>query len=205
MKISQFRIIVLISGNGSNLQAIIDAIVAKKLSAHISAVISNRADAFGLERAKKANIPTHVLINKDFKNNDEYDRALQQCIDQYQPQLIVLAGFMRILGKDFVKHYYGKIINIHPSLLPKYTGLNTHQRVLDAGEKEHGVTIHFVTEDLDSGPIIAQTKLTVEPTDTAEILKQKVHQLEHALYPKVIQQIVDGHLFLEKGKVRYCS
>lgn len=192
-----FNIVVLISGNGSNLQAIIDAIAAKKLSANISAVISNRADAFGLERAKKANIPIHVLPNKDFKSTNDYDKALQQCIDQYQPQLIVLAGFIRILGKDFVKHYYGKIINIHPSLLPKYTGLNTHQRVLDAKEKEHGVSIHFVTEDLDSGPIIAQAKLIIEPNDTAETLKHKIHQLEHLLYPQVIQQFSEGKIRLE--------
>lgn len=195
---SPFPIVILISGNGSNLQAIIDAIAKKELPAKICAVISNRAEAYGLERAQRANIPTHVLANKDYKNNQEYDAALQKIIDQYQPELIVLAGFMRILTREFVLHYFGKIINIHPSLLPKYTGLHTHQRVIESGDKEHGVTIHFVTEDLDAGPIIAQEKILVAKDDTAESLKEKIHKLEHQLYPRVIKLFAEGKMGLNK-------
>lgn len=180
-------IVVLISGNGSNLQAIIDAI-AVDLPAKICAVISNKVDAYGLERAKQANIPTKVIIRKDFPNRDAYEHALQQNIDQYEPRLIVLAGFMHILGERFVAAYPNRIINIHPSLLPKYPGLNTHAQVLANGDKEHGVTIHFVTPEVDAGPIIAQAKLAVLPDDTVESLQQRIHQLEHKLYPAVIRQ-----------------
>jgi phosphoribosylglycinamide formyltransferase-1 len=187
-------IVILISGNGSNLQAIIDAIASNKLNAEIRAVISNRDDAYGLKRARLANIPTEILLNKDYPTREAYDAALQKKLEQYQPQLIVLAGFMRILGKQLIHHYHGRLINIHPSLLPKHRGLHTHQRVLDAGEKEHGVTIHYVTEELDSGPIIAQEKIRVEDNDTTESLQQKIQQLEHRLYPQVIQQLAENFL-----------
>ena len=183
------NIVVLISGNGSNLQAIIDEIQAGKLKAHIGAVISDQPDAHGLTRAKKSSIPTHIVERMNFKNRDDFDRALQSIIDDHQPKLIVLAGFMRVLGRDFVRHYEGRLINIHPSLLPKYPGLNTHQRVLDAHEKEHGVTIHYVTEDVDAGPIIAQASIPVRHNDTAKALEARIHKVEHRLYPEVLRRL----------------
>jgi phosphoribosylglycinamide formyltransferase-1 len=187
-------IVILISGKGSNLQAIIDAINAQQLDAEIRAVISNRADAYGLERAKQANIPTQVLLNSVAISKQNYDHELQKIIDSYQPALIILAGFMRILTPEFVRHFSGKIINIHPSLLPNYPGLHTHQRVIQAGDKEHGVTVHWVTDDLDAGPIIAQVKIPVDPADTPETLKAKIHREEHKLYPQMIQWVADGKL-----------
>ncbi len=185
------QLIILISGNGSNLQAIIDAIAQDQLPARICLVISNRADAFGLTRARQAGIPTEILLHADYSQREAYDRALRETIDRYldptQKSLIVLAGFMRILSPEFVAHYCGRIINIHPSLLPKYPGLHTHERVLEAGDREHGTTVHLVTEDLDAGPILGQRKLDVRPDDTPETLQARVHALEHELYPEVIR------------------
>jgi len=181
-------IVVLISGNGSNLQAIIDAINAGKLDAKIEAVISNKALAFGLERAKKAGIPVHVLENRAFPDRKLFETELEKIIRYYQPKLIILAGFMHILGAHFIHSFKEQILNIHPSLLPKYPGLNTHECVLECGDKEHGCSVHIVTEDVDAGPILAQAKLKVKPADTAETLDQRVKSLEHELYPKVIQQ-----------------
>lgn len=181
------RLVVLISGNGSNLQAIIDDIDNNSLPAQIVAVISNKPDAYGLERAKKAGIEQQILSHKDFDSREHYDLALKELIDQYQPDLIILAGFMRILSNEFVHHYLNKMMNIHPSLLPKYKGLNTHQRVLDAGDKEHGCSVHFVTPELDDGPVILQAKITVDDNDTAESLAKKIHQQEHIIYPKAIR------------------
>jgi len=180
---SSFKLVVLISGNGSNLQAIIDA---EKLNAMIAAVISDKEDAFGLQRAAKANIPTHVIKN--------IDQALEDLLEQYSPDLIILAGFMRILDAGLVKKFKDRIINIHPSLLPKYKGLNTHQKVLEAGDQEHGTSIHFVTEDLDAGPIIAQSKLNVFEHETVEDLRTRVQALEYQLYPEVIQWFVEGKI-----------
>lgn len=181
------RLVVLISGNGSNLQAIIDDIDNNSLPAQIVAVISNKSDAYGLERAKKAGIEQQILSYKDFDSREHYDLALKELIDQYQPDLIILAGFMRILSNEFVNHYLNKMMNIHPSLLPKYKGLNTHQRVIDAGDKEHGCSVHFVTPELDDGPVILQAKITVNDNDTAESLAKKIHQQEHIIYPKAIR------------------
>jgi phosphoribosylglycinamide formyltransferase-1 len=181
------RLVVLISGNGSNLQAIIDDIANNNLPAQIVAVISNKADAYGLERAKKANIEQRVLSYSDFSDRNQYDLALKELIDKFQPDLIILAGFMRILSNEFVEHYSQKMMNIHPSLLPKYKGLNTHQRVLDAGDKEHGCSVHFVTPELDDGPVILQAKVEVKDNDTAEMLAARVHEQEHIIYPKAIQ------------------
>lgn len=190
-----FPIVVLISGNGSNLQAIIDTLHDSAIE--IRAVISSRADAFGLERAQRANIPTQVIANK----LAQYDQALLDCIDQYQPQLVILAGFMRILGPEFVHHFQGRLLNIHPSLLPNYPGLNTHQRVWEAGDTEHGATVHFVTDELDGGPIIAYAETVVAPADTPETLQQKVHELEHQLYPAVIKWYAQGRLRLQQNQV----
>lgn len=188
------RLVILISGNGSNLQAIIDSINKNNLPAQIVAVISNKADAYGLQRAAKAGLTQRVLSNTDFSDRKEYDRALKKLIDEYQPDLVVLAGFMRILSDEFVEHYSHKIMNIHPSLLPKYKGLHTHQRVLDAGEKEHGCTVHYVTPELDDGPVILQAKVKVNAGDTAETLAARVHELEHRIYPEAIRLFAENKL-----------
>jgi len=191
---SYCHIVVVISGSGSNLQALIDASVASNFK--ISRVVSNNPDAFGLERAARKNIPTSVVNHRDYASREEFDLALQKAIDESQPDLVVLAGFMRILGSQFVKAYAGRILNIHPSLLPKYPGINTHQRALDAKDKEHGVSIHFVTEELDGGPVIAQDRVSVLKEDTAETLAEKVLEKEHLLYPKVVSWFAAGRLGL---------
>lgn len=192
--VSPIRLVVLISGNGSNLQAIIDNIANKNLPAQIVAVISNKANAYGLERAKKAGIPQHVLSHKDFTDRQQYDLALKNLIDTYQPNLIILAGFMRILSNEFVEHYLHKMMNIHPSLLPKHKGLNTHQRAIDAGDKEHGCSVHFVTPELDDGPVILQAKVKIKDDDTAETLAERVHKQEHIIYPKAIRLFAENKI-----------
>lgn len=194
------RLVVLISGNGSNLQAMIDQIHTQDINASIVAVISNVKDAFGLERARKAGLDAIALTHDSFKDRNEYNIALQERIDSYSPDLIILAGYMRILPKEMVQHFANKIINIHPSLLPKYPGLNTHQRALEAGDSEHGCTIHLVTEELDGGPIIAQKKLQIETNDIEESLRQKIHILEHQLYPETIIKICSGDIHLNQLK-----
>jgi phosphoribosylglycinamide formyltransferase-1 len=190
-------VVVLISGNGSNLQALMDFSSAGNY--RVSGVISNKPDAYGLQRAKQSNIPTTVVDHKQYASRDLFDQALSQAIDEYEPGLIVLAGFMRILGADFVKRYQGKILNIHPSLLPNYPGTNTHQRVLDAGEKIHGVSVHFVTEELDGGPVIAQESIAIESIDDAETLALRIHEKEHVLYPAVVSLFADGRLSLDEN------
>lgn len=194
IKMHPIRLVVLISGNGSNLQAIIDNIRNKILPAKIVAVISNKPAVYGLQRAKAANIPQKTLLYRDYSNREEYDHALKTLIDQYKPDLLVLAGFMRILSNDFVEHYSQKIMNIHPSLLPKYKGLNTHQRVLDAGDKEHGCSVHFVIPELDNGPVILQAKVLVKKNDTAETLASRVHQQEHLIYPEAIRMFAENKI-----------
>lgn len=155
---SKKNIVVLVSGSGSNLQAILDACDSHTIDASVKAVFSNKADAFGLERAKSASVDAHSVNPKEFNSREEFDHELMVQIDAYQPDLIVLAGYMRILSSEFVRHYAGKMINIHPSLLPKYPGLHTHQRAIDAQDKEHGTSVHFVTEELDGGPVILQLR-----------------------------------------------
>lgn len=201
MRTTACRIVVLISGNGSNLQAIIDAIASKQIPAEMVSVISNKADAYGLERANKANISTAVLRYADFNDRGKYDQALMACIDAYQPDLIVLAGFMRILTDEFVNHYRGRMLNIHPSLLPKYKGLNTHRRVLESDDQEHGATVHFVTPELDSGPIILQGKTLVKDTDTEQQLAQRIHAIEHKIYPQAVMWFAEGRLSLSGNSV----
>jgi phosphoribosylglycinamide formyltransferase-1 len=190
------NIVVLLSGSGSNLQAFIDAINAGKLDAKISAVISNKADAYGLQRAQQANIPTAILSHKDFPDRESFDNALIKLIDPYQPDLIILAGFMRILTPGFVKHYLGRLLNIHPSLLPKYPGLHTHQRALDDGETHGGATVHFVTEELDGGPAILQAAVKIEKQDDAAALAARVLIQEHRIYPQAAQWFAEGRLAL---------
>lgn len=181
------RIVVLISGSGTNLQAIIDACKADGYPGEVVGVISNIATAYGLTRAKDANIDTSTLSHKDFDSREEYDQSLIKVIDKYQPDVIVLAGFMRILTPGFVQHFQGKLLNIHPSLLPKYQGLNTHQRAIDAGDREHGVSVHYVTEELDGGPVILQAKVPIFDGDLADDLASRVHEQEHRIYPLVVK------------------
>lgn len=190
------NVVVLISGSGSNLQALIDSIAHDGNPARIAAVISNRADAYGLERAKQAGIATRVLDHKQFDGRDAFDAALIETIDGFDPQLVVLAGFMRILTGGFVRHYEGRLLNIHPSLLPKYKGLHTHQRALEAGDREHGCSVHFVTEELDGGPLVVQAVVPVESDDTPESLAQRVHGQEHHIYPLAMRWFAEGRLRL---------
>ncbi|GAB4290081.1 MAG: phosphoribosylglycinamide formyltransferase [Thiohalomonadaceae bacterium] len=192
-------IVVLISGSGSNLQAIIDAVQAG-LPAEIRAVISNKAGAYGLERARRAGIPTHVLNHKAFPDRESYDAALAQLIDDSKAELVVLAGFMRILSDGFVRRYEGRLLNIHPSLLPRHRGLDTHSRALAAGDDEHGATVHFVSPELDAGPIILQARVPVQPDDTPESLAARVLQQEHRIYPEAIRWFAAGRLRLENGR-----
>ncbi len=196
-----FRLVILISGRGSNLQAILDQVTSGQLPVDIRGVISNRPDAYGLSRARQAGIHTQALDHKDFSNRGEFDTALCQSIDQQQPDLLVLAGFMRILTPEFVEHYRGRMVNIHPSLLPKFRGLNTHERALAAGEQEHGVTVHFVTPELDGGPVIAQAKVPILARDDAETLANRVLEQEHQLYPQVIGWFIQGRVVLKGNRV----
>jgi phosphoribosylglycinamide formyltransferase-1 len=188
---------VLISGGGTNLQAIIDACKLADYPGSVVGVISNKTDAYGLTRAKDANIETVALSHKDFEDRESYDQALISKIDLFTPDIIVLAGFMRILTPAFVQHYQGKLINIHPSLLPKYQGLNTHQRAIDAGDAEHGVSVHFVTEELDGGPVILQAKVPIFDGDTSDDLAERVHEQEHRIYPLVVKWLCEKRLTME--------
>lgn len=190
------NVVVLISGSGSNLQALIDSIAHDGNPARIAAVICNRAGAYGLERAKQAGIATGLLDHKQFDGREAFDAALIQAIDAHQPDLVVLAGFMRILTQGFVQHYAGRLLNIHPSLLPKHKGLHTHQRALEAGDSEHGCSVHFVTEELDGGPLVVQAVLSVMADDTAESLASRVHQQEHLIYPLAVRWFAEGRLRL---------
>ena len=189
-------LVVLISGSGSNLQAIIDA-VAADLPVEIRAVISNRPGVLGLTRAEQAGITTRVLNHQAFPDRETYDRDLMSLIDSYQPGLVVLAGFMRILTPTFVRHYAGRLFNIHPSLLPKFRGLHTHQRALDEGESLHGASVHFVTEELDGGPLIVQAHVRVLPEDSAKQLAARVLSREHQIYPLAIGWFAEQRLTLD--------
>ena len=191
-------VVVLLSGTGSNLQALIDSDDIKASPATLRAVISNRADAPGLQRAKNAGIDTRVLDHKAFEGREAFDAALIEIIDAFNPHLVVLAGFMRILSADFVRHYQGRLLNIHPSLLPKYKGLHTHQRALEAQDREHGCSVHFVTEELDGGPLVVQAVLPVEPEDTPSSLAQRVHTQEHRIYPLAVRWFAEGRLSLDE-------
>ena len=191
-------VVVLLSGTGSNLQALIDSCAIKDSPARIRAVISNRADAYGLQRAKDAGIDTRVLDHTAFEGREAFDAALIDVIDTFNPQLVVLAGFMRILSAGFVRHYQGRLLNIHPSLLPKYKGLHTHQRALEAGDSEHGCSVHFVTEELDGGPLVVQAIIAVESEDSPHSLAQRVHAQEHQIYPLAVRWFAEGRLSLDE-------
>ncbi|MQT37454.1 MAG: phosphoribosylglycinamide formyltransferase [Pseudomonas helleri] len=191
-------VVVLLSGTGSNLQALIDSCAIKDSPARIRAVISNRADAYGLQRAKDAGIDTRVLDHTAFEGREAFDAALIEVIDTFNPQLVVLAGFMRILSAGFVRHYQGRLLNIHPSLLPKYKGLHTHQRALQAGDSEHGCSVHFVTEELDGGPLVVQAIIAVESDDSPHSLAHRVHAQEHRIYPLAVRWFAEGRLSLDE-------
>ena len=190
-------VVILISGRGSNLQSIIDAVADDALPVEIRAVISNRPAADGLQRATQAGITTAVIDHARYSDRAAFDQALQECIERFQPGLVVLAGFMRILTAGFVHHYQGRMLNIHPSLLPEFPGLNTHQRVLECGCKQHGASIHFVTEAVDGGPVVLQARIPVYQQDTVTTLAARVLQQEHRLYPLAIRWFAEQRLKLD--------
>ena len=194
------KLCVLISGNGSNLQAIIDAVQAGRLNAQITGVISNRPNAYGLERARGAGIEAVCLDHMEYDDRASYDEALKSQINAFGADCVVLAGFMRILTPEFVDSFTGKLVNIHPSLLPKYKGLNTHQRAIDNGDKEHGVSVHFVTPELDGGPVIIQSRVPVFEEDTPSDLAERVQEQERRIYPLVLSWFSAGRLSMRNNK-----
>lgn len=194
------NIVVLVSGNGTNLQAIIDACESTITNAKVRAVFSNKESAFALERARKAGAEAEFLDPKLSETREAFDAELMRRIDVHNPDLLVLAGYMRILSGEFVRHYMGRMINIHPSLLPKYPGLNTHQRAIDNCDEHHGTSIHFVTEKLDGGPIVLQAKVPVFDDDTIETLEQRVQSQEHKIYPLVVKWFVEDRLVMDGSK-----
>ncbi|KHN52584.1 phosphoribosylglycinamide formyltransferase [Pectobacterium fontis] len=194
------NIVVLISGHGSNLQALIDACKNGRIKGKIVAVFSNNAEAYGLARAQQAGIPTCVLNPEDFADRATFDAALASEIEQYDPALVVLAGYMRILSPEFVAQFAGKMLNIHPSLLPKYPGLHTHRKALENGDREHGTSVHFVTDELDGGPLILQAKVPVFSDDTEESLSERVKTHEHTIYPMVINWFLNGRLVMRDNE-----
>ena len=199
------NIVILISGRGSNMEAVVRAARDEQWPARIAAVISNKADAGGLAFAAAHGIPTAVVANKDYASRAEFDAALQDTIDRFAPDLVVLAGFMRILTAPFVAHYEGRMLNIHPSLLPMFPGLHTHEQALASGVAEHGATVHFVTAELDHGPMVAQAVVPVLPGDTPDILAARVLVEEHQLYPRAIRLFIDGRLHITNGDVRIAA
>lgn len=194
------RFVVLISGNGSNLQALIDACASGRIKGQLVGVLSNKAEAYGLVRAKQADIPTQVLSNADFASREAYDAALIAALQCWQPDLLVMAGFMRILTPAFVQHFAGRMLNIHPSLLPKYQGVKTHARAIAAGDSEHGASVHFVTEELDGGPVVLQAKVPIFDDDSVDELAERVLTQEHQIYPLVINWFCLGRLKMENNQ-----
>lgn len=196
------NIVILISGRGSNMEAVVRAADSEAWPARIAAVISNKPEAKGLDFARARGIPTAVVANKEYASRAEFDAALQETIDRFAPDLVVLAGFMRILTAPFVAHYDGRMLNIHPSLLPLFPGLGTHQQALDAGETEHGATVHFVTAELDHGPVVAQARIPVLPGDTEDTLAARLLVEEHKLYPHAVRLFVEDRLSIANGEVQ---
>ncbi len=199
--IQKIRLVVLISGRGSNLQAILDQAASGELPVEVAAVVSNRPGVHGLERARQAGVPALELDHKNFADRPEFEAALIETIDRRQPDLVVLAGFMRVLTAGFTEHYRGRLLNIHPSLLPKFRGLHTHERAIAAGETEHGASIHFVTAELDGGPVIVQARVPVLPGDDSDALAARVLEQEHRLYPLAIRWFAEQRLRLEGEQV----
>jgi phosphoribosylglycinamide formyltransferase-1 len=199
----KIRLVVLISGRGSNLQAILDQASSGELPVEVAAVISNRPGVHGLERARRAGVPALELDHKLFADRPEFEAALIDLIDHYRPDLVILAGFMRVLTPGFTEHYQGRIFNIHPSLLPKFRGLHTHERAIAAGETVHGASIHFVTAELDGGPVIVQARVPVLPGDDPDTLAARVLEREHRLYPQAIRWFAEGRLGLDGKRVLF--
>jgi phosphoribosylglycinamide formyltransferase-1 len=195
------RIVILISGRGSNMEAMLRAAVAEQWSAQIVAVISNKASAAGLETAKAAGVAARVVEHVAYPDREQFDRALSAMIDEFSPDVVVLAGFLRILTPAFVAHYHGRLLNIHPSLLPSFPGLDTHRRALHAGVKFHGATVHFVTPELDHGPIIEQAAVPVLEGDTEDTLAARVLAQEHVIYPRAVKDFIEGRYALKDGRV----
>jgi len=191
---------ILVSGSGTNLQSFIDQVADKRLDLEIVLVFSSRKDAYGLTRASSAGIQTACIEHGDYEDRELFDRAVAAKLDESEPELIILAGFMRILSPWFVRRYAGRILNIHPALLPRYPGLNTHVRVLEAGDEQHGSTVHFVTEELDGGPGILAGRIAVKPGETADELQARVLAVEHQIYPQAAQLFADGRMRLKDGK-----
>lgn len=194
------RLVVLISGNGSNLQSILDACASGRINGSVAAVFSNKASAYGLTRAREAQVPTHALAAAAFADREAFDHQLMQEIDAYAPDLVVLAGYMRILSPAFVAHYQDRLLNIHPSLLPKYPGLHTHRQALENGDAEHGTSVHFVTDELDGGPIVLQARVPVFAGDSEEEIVARVQHQEHAIYPLAIGWFLTGRLTMRDGR-----
>lgn len=201
MSSSPLPTVILISGSGSNLQAIIDSVQAGKLPIDIRAVISNRPDAKGLQRAEKAGINTVIVDHKNFGSRDSFDAEMQKTIDAFEPALVVLAGFMRILTEGFVNHYLGRMLNIHPALLPDFPGLNTHERAIESAVKEHGASVHFVTTEVDGGPIVMQARVPVLKDDTPDMLAARVLEQEHKIFPEAIRLYAEGKIQMQDNKV----
>ena len=199
------RIVILISGRGSNMEALIAARDSGTLPVEIVAVISNRPDASGLETAERSGITAHYIDHRAFSERDAFDAALAECIDGFAPDLVVLAGFMRILGDPFVRHYAGRMMNIHPSLLPSFPGLHTHRRALDEGVRVHGCTVHFVTPALDHGPVIIQAAVPVRDSDDEATLAARVLGQEHRVYPQAVRWFAEDRLRVENGRVRLAA
>lgn len=199
------KIVVLISGSGSNLEAIINACESKKIYGQVIYVISNNPDAYGLERAKRHNINTKIIHNKLFLNREDFDNSLQNFLEGLSPDLIILAGFMRILGSAIIDKFSTKMINLHPSLLPQYPGLNTHQKVLSNNDNNHGVSIHYVSAELDGGPLIAQGIIKVKNNEDEGDLVDRIHKVEHLLLPEIVNEICMGNINLDRGKVVFKS
>lgn len=200
---SPMPVVVMVSGSGTNLQAILDASAAGAIPVRVQAVLSDVPGAFGLERARQAGVPAECLPAADFGSREAFDRALGRRLEQLSPGLVVLAGFMRILGAPLVRDWAGRMLNIHPSLLPDYRGLHTHRRVLEAGERRHGTSVHFVTEELDGGPLIAQARLDIVAGDTETSLNRRIQALEHRLYPRVTGWFAAGRLRLGNAGVEF--
>jgi phosphoribosylglycinamide formyltransferase-1 len=195
------RIVILISGRGSNMQAMLKVAAAEHWPAQFAAVISNQPNAAGLDVARAAGIATAAINHRDYPDREQFDAALAELIDQHSPDLIVLAGFMRILTPGFVNRFFGRLINIHPSLLPSFPGLRTHQQAIDAGVKVHGATVHFVTAELDHGPIISQATVPVLDDDTEDTLAARVLEQEHRIYPQAVRDLMSDTLKLVDGRV----
>ena len=197
------KIVVLISGSGSNLEAIIESCTAKKINGKVIHVISNNPDAFGLSRASKFNIPSRIIDHKKFSSRIDFENSLEDCLETLSPDLIVLAGFMRILGTKITSKFSNKMINLHPSLLPMYPGLHTHEKVLENKDTHHGISIHYVSSELDAGPLIAQGFIDISKDETLENIIKRIHKIEHLLLPEIINEICNENIYLDNNEVKY--